>query len=172
MEFCFHYLQVSYFHYIQGFPCLPPVLPCTGLLCRTVMSLTYRNTYATSYRLLPHCAEGGVGIFFSASFRGLLLSSTLQGGIKLHARYNLTLSPFIYSYSPDLLQILYLWYIFFFRYLLFICCSMINLEKLLSSDQSGAFPMCPVLSQSVDSEMLGLGLLIGDWPSSLNQSLF
>ena len=58
--------------------------------------------------------------FFSASFRGLLQSSSLQGGIKLHARYNLTLSSFIHSYSPDLMQISYLCYIFFFKYLLFI----------------------------------------------------
>ena len=76
----------------------------------TEMLLTYRNRNATSYRLLPHCAEGGVGSFFSLLSGA---SSTLQGGIELHARYNLTLSPFIYSYSPDLMQILYLRYIIF-----------------------------------------------------------
>ena len=73
----------------------------------TEMLLTYRNLNATSYRLLPHCAEGGVGSFFSLLSGA---SSTLQGGIELHARYNLTLSPFIYSYSPDLMQILYLFF--------------------------------------------------------------
>ena len=59
---------------------------------------------------MPHCREGGVGSFFSLLSGA---SSTLQGGIELHARYNLTLSPFIYSYSPDLMQILYLRYIYF-----------------------------------------------------------
>ena len=80
---------------------------CSELMCRTEMPLNYQ-IQVQLYVDFCHIVQKVVLVFFSASFRGLLLSSSLQGGIKLHARYNLTLSSFIYSYSPDLMQILYL----------------------------------------------------------------
>ena len=104
MESCFHFRD---FH--ANF-LIYPIKDCyAGMKC-----LINYQIHMQLYVDFSHIVKKVVLVFFSASFRGLLLSSSLQGGIKLHARYNLTLSSFIYSYSPDLMQILYLGMFIFF----------------------------------------------------------